>query len=851
MKKLFSLLCLAALLFSCGGKEERPAYIPEPEGGDEVPGGTSSSKKFCVYDALSYKGKPGDLSDSKISPFRLIYEGFLLDENGQLDPAKVKTQINLTKIMGTNTVSLDIEAWYSSRDAAGLKAGLKEVFDAFKETLPGCNVGNYGIPVQDLNVLRYATPALKGASEEEVLSLWRKQSARRLDAADVCDVFYPSLYAMNPDMEQFAKDVKTTADYIRQNFPGKKIIGYVWPQYYNLQENPYYLQFIAASDWMKILEACYENLDGVVLWSHGKGEDGEDVPWADARVQTFFSTTKSFISRHWDNIVIDAGGSSYSDAGREPDEFRIYCEPGFTGTPKNLLSYGAQPVNIIKESSVSEADKVDGVLPPDLDKIRHVARNASLPVVIRQSSWITDRGTNNAAMAARFQSVYDAFKAENNTVSLGYVGIGPTALTSLAAWNNYASEFARKDSWLRYAAEPCRIIRQYTDVLYPEVTLINDDLDYWKSDCASVFEEAMADKPGGKKVIACLGATYYGNRANENCFADVFKPIKEETLTEALEYLWKHCDGILIFDNCPVEDKVAYSEDLGFMKALAKFYEKHKAVIDKTLPATVSEDADIPPYNPGSGEQPQIEYRESISNGGFEEDVTPSSTEPGVHTGAPMRPLRLAGFFDHTAKTTFPTAPAGSTVPDGAWFHRCSNNSWFWFTYIDDTTASFGASGAPIAHTGTRSAVLYSSYGAKSNHYASHADNMKHIFSLAQTLVLDDSKSYTLKFWYNCPGNVWGKDANNVSTMTVGIVSSTGADVNTDYTWEKEITLAVDGQWHEETVVFDLPSIISANPGKSFNKSAVFFGITPYRNEEGTVLKSMCNIDDVSLTNNQ
>ena len=851
MKKLFSLLCIAALLFSCGGKEERPGYIPEPEGGDQDAGGTASSKKFSVYDALSYKGKPGDLSDSKISPFRLIYEGFLLDDNGQLDPQKVETQINLTKLVGVNTVSLDIEDWYSSRDANGLRAGLKEVFDAFKEALPGCNVGNYGIPVQDLNVLRYATPALQGASEEEVLKLWKQQSAKRIGAAEVCDVFYPSLYAMNTDTEQYVKDVKTTADYIRQNFPGKKIIGYLWPQYYNLQENPCYLKFISAADWNKILEACYENLDGVVLWSHGKGEDGEDVPWSDARVQTIFSTTKSFISRHWDNIVLDAGGNAGSDEGREPDEFLIYCEPGFTGTPKNLLAYGAQPVNIIKESAVSVKEKVDGILEPDLAKVRHVARNASLPVVIRQSSWIVDRGSNNAAMAARFQSVYEAFKEENNTVPLGYTGIGPTALTSLAAWNNYASEFARKDSWLRYAAQPCRIVRQYTDVLYPEVTLINDDLEYWKSDCASVFEEARVDKPGGKKIIACLGATYYGNKANENCFADVFKPIKEETLTEALEYLWKHCDGILIFDNCSSEDRPVWSEEMGFVKALAAFYQKHKAVIDKTLPASVSEEADIPPYDPGSGGQPQVEYREAISNGGFEEEVTPYSIEPGIHTNSLVRPLRLAGFFDHTAKTTFPTAEAGSTVPDGAWFHRCSNSSWFWFSYIDDTAATYGGNGVPIANTGTHSASLYSAYGAKSNHYASHADNMKHIFSLAQTLALDDSKSYTLKFWYNCPVNVWGKDENHASTMLVGIVSSTGADVNTDYTWEKEITLAVDGQWHEETVIFDLPAIISANPGKSFNKCAVFFGIAPYLNAEGTVLKSQANIDDISMINNQ
>jgi len=90
---------------------------------------------------------------------------------------------------------------------------------------------------------------------------------------------------------------------------------------------------------------------------------------------------------------------------------------------------------------------------------------------------------------------------------------------------------------------------------------------------------------------------------------------------------------------------------------------------------------------------------------------------------------------------------------------------------------------------------------------------------------------------------------NNIKRFVVGIVSSTGADANTDYTWEKEIEAKVDGVWYECSVTFNLPEIINANPGKSFNDCAIFIGLVP-EIDASTEKTTRCllNIDDVSLT---
>lgn len=825
--KRFTMLLFTIMLFitACSDDNIRPPYLEE-----EV---EPTPKEFVIYDAMSYKDKP-DLTSDMISKIRLIYEGFLLTD-GELDMKKITTQISLTKMSNYQAVSTDIEAWYSTKKGEDIKDGLKIVFDAFKKEIPHCTVGNYGVPVSDLNVFRFN----RTESEEKLIELWKQHSEKRCPAAEVSDVLYPSLYIMTPDVDQWLKDLETTVEYIKERFPGKKIVGYIWPQYYNLKNNPDYMKFIPAEKWDKILEGCYQYLDGAIIWSNGKDEDGQtDVAWNDPKVQAMYNTTKTFIERHKANIKLDKSESS-DDGGSEPTEFYVYGALNFQNTPASLLNYGIQPISVVSEANVSEAEKQDGIYPPAIDRIQNLATNATHPVCISISTWHVDRSTNNSAMMSRFQTVHDTFKDVNSKVTIGYRGVGPTSLTSLRVTSYTQSDFQRNDSWQRYAVEPMRGIREYADVLYPEVTIINDDLETWKQDCSTVLREAKWNNPN-KKIFACIMTNYFNKTGNipedYEPFADAYKPIKEATWLNALEYLYRRCDGIVIIGNCQKSDPIEYSENLGIMKATKTFYENHKNVIDKTLPEE---------------EKPATDNL--ITNGGFEDKIEPSSIDPVVHKNKLIRPLRLSSFFDTTAQKTFPTADGSVTVPDNVWFHRCNNNSWFWFTYIDDISTAYTDGGTPISHSGNKSVVIYTAANADAAKYSSHANNLEHLQGVAQRLSLDNSKKYKLQFFCYRPDLVWGTtnvaaNINHAEKIVVGIVSSTGANVNTDYTYKKVITLEKTEGWKEYNITFDLPDIIQKNPGKSFEKCAIFFNIVPEIDSAQKTLKTLVNLDDITLT---
>ena len=80
-----------------------------------------------------------------------------------------------------------------------------------------------------------------------------------------------------------------------------------------------------------------------------------------------------------------------------------------------------------------------------------------------------------------------------------------------------------------------RGIREYADVLYPEVTIINDDLETWKQDCSSVLEEAKWNNPN-KKILACIMTNYFNKTGtipeDYEAFADAYKPNQGSHLVE-------------------------------------------------------------------------------------------------------------------------------------------------------------------------------------------------------------------------------------------------------------------------------------------------------------------------------
>jgi hypothetical protein len=212
---------------------------------------------------------------------------------------KINARIQEANEAGIKTISTDIESWYWGGKYSGayVKDSLEKVFDAFRNGIPGVTLGNYGVPLGTLNIARNVEHNL-GKSDEEILSVLMSAN-NRLEAGEVSDVLYPSLYIYGPDVDQWIEDMKTTVEYAKAHYPDKKIVGYIWPQYYDWKTSPYYMQFISEDKFLQMLEAAYEYLDGVVLWAHGRDTDNKTkVQWEDPRVQAIYRAVRTFVFKH-------------------------------------------------------------------------------------------------------------------------------------------------------------------------------------------------------------------------------------------------------------------------------------------------------------------------------------------------------------------------------------------------------------------------------------------------------------------------------------------------------------------------------------------------------------------------
>ena len=257
----------------------------------------SADKEFVIYDCLFYPGKP-DLTVEGLQKIKLVYESHLLTD-GLIDMDKVNARIKEVNDAGLKVISTDIESWYWKNECTGeyMRDSLAKIYDAFRAGIEGVSLGNYGLPLGTLNIARYVE-SMEGKSEEELRAALMNDN-KRLEASGISDVLYPSLYIYGPDIDQWIADLKTTVEYAKSYFPDKKIVGYIWSQYYDWKTSPYYMQFISEEDFLKMLEASYEHLDGVILWAHGRDADNKTkVNWDDERVQGIYRAIKRFISNH-------------------------------------------------------------------------------------------------------------------------------------------------------------------------------------------------------------------------------------------------------------------------------------------------------------------------------------------------------------------------------------------------------------------------------------------------------------------------------------------------------------------------------------------------------------------------
>ena len=257
---------------------------------------------FVLYDAMHYSGKI-DLTSIGFSRINLFYESSLTKP----DPTNTaKLILDIDKINAAATaanytnsvVCTDIEQWFtdSSVGETEMASRFTTMFDVFRTKIAGVKIGNYGLAPSALCVSRFYD---NGASNETTLiNNWKTSNAKRWTAAGTVDFFAPTVYICKPDITQWINDLVTTVNEIKTHDATKKIIVFIWPQYYNKSGSAYYKQFIDTAIWQQMLEAVYANCDGAIIWSSNTDENENIVTWDDSRVQAMMGVTKTFIADH-------------------------------------------------------------------------------------------------------------------------------------------------------------------------------------------------------------------------------------------------------------------------------------------------------------------------------------------------------------------------------------------------------------------------------------------------------------------------------------------------------------------------------------------------------------------------
>ncbi|AAU38091.1 hypothetical protein ACTUM7_04745 [Basfia succiniciproducens] len=275
---------------------------------------TLSAKDFAIYDMMDYVGKPQDLTADKISRAMLIYESELVKpdptgkrKHGVLNLEKVIELARRSHREGYTVISTDIESWFGNKGGQllspeELKRDFELMFNIFKNENPNAIISNYGLPTETLSVIRF----YRGDVPYQVsLDKWKEFNKRRNKSGVIADYANPVLYIVNPDIATWEKDVIHTVQEIKKRYPNKKIIGYIWPQYYSAKKSGYFKQFIDPKTWREMLEITYKYTDGVMIWSDKRDENDKIVRWEDPRVQAIMAETKAFIRAHDKDIKVE------------------------------------------------------------------------------------------------------------------------------------------------------------------------------------------------------------------------------------------------------------------------------------------------------------------------------------------------------------------------------------------------------------------------------------------------------------------------------------------------------------------------------------------------------------------
>ena len=506
-------------------------------------------KQFLIYDAMSYIGKP-DLSYYGLQPVYLMYEVTLTKKHSDhpskviLDFNKIEKQAKLASLFPRTMISTDIEQWYyePSLTDQEIEQRFDTLFSYFRQKIsPEITIGNYGAAPTALCVHRYYHPQM---SEDSILITWRKSNKKRWPALKYADVAQPSLYIAEPDIDSWIKDLQITVKEIKKHYPNKKIIAYIWPQYYDKKDSPHYKQFISPHIWKQMLEATYSYCDGSIIWSSRTDENEQSIFWNDLRVQQIWEVTKQFIRSHKGQIVLPEK-ENLSILPPTPQEFKIYLNTNHT----QLAQYGVQTIQMINEEDLGNSANEAFVL--------DVAKTEQLAIKTRKSSNtpICIASINKKSGISNYQEIYKLFKKGNGNQIWQ---IPSTSLSKLRLHNS--NMHVNMGSWTINAMNSSQELEKFTDAIIINAPIIDNDTITWKKELYITIKEAQF-KSGGKPMYVYLPTISLNNNYT----------IKATEWNTALKTAHQWCNGIIIHDihnNLPDTNPVIWQETLEFIRKM-------------------------------------------------------------------------------------------------------------------------------------------------------------------------------------------------------------------------------------------------------------------------------------------
>jgi hypothetical protein len=258
--------------------------------------------------------------------------------------------------------------------------------------------------------------------------------------------------------------------------------------------------------------------------------------------------------------------------------FKIYNAMMFQNMP-NLSSSGISTINMIYDDSLL----VKSISHPTnlnersfnhakfLNETKKLTDKSDIPVCLDIESWnLMEPYFKNSIK--KYKYVLNQFKRSNSNLKVGFYGVFPYADAYL--WEAFKGNRSKNfmGDW-RSTNQNIATIASSVDIIYPSCYTRTKNVDTWKK--AFMMQYQQIKKVTSKPIYAFIWPQYYNryDKSINNKFIDY------NTWMAELEYLYKYCDGIVIWSppfNLTTRKKLYWNNNLAWWSATKDFVKKHK-----------------------------------------------------------------------------------------------------------------------------------------------------------------------------------------------------------------------------------------------------------------------------------